>query len=159
MISFSNRMKRKCFSSIFGDVGARRGISITRIVNEIGLARARLRDSRDPKNPRFWPAKKSPLPPAKNPLFCTFRGEKWAFLTNLCTKMHIFDTLFADIAPGLWAASPSGKNPPIYTVLNAAFSAPGPPRLWHRGGTPVPDALTRAPVRPNHFFDKIKKLK
>ena len=121
------------------------------------LAPARLRDRPDPKNPRFWPAKKSPLPPAKNPLFCTFRGEKWAFLTNLCTKMHIFDTLFADIAPGLWAASPSGKNPPIYTVLNAAFSAPGPPRLWHRGGTPVPDALARAPVRPNRNFDKIEK--
>jgi hypothetical protein len=69
--------------------------------------------------------------------------------------MHIFDTFFADIAPGLWAASPSGKNPPIYTVLNAAFSAPGPPRLWHRGGTPVPDALTRAPVRPNRKIDKI----
>jgi hypothetical protein len=150
-------MKRKCFSSIFGDVGARRGISITRIVNEIGLARARLRDTRDPKNPRFWPAKKSPLPPAKNPLFCTFRGEKRAISTELCTKMHIFDTFFADIAPGLWAASPSGKNPPIYTVLNAAFSAPGPPRLWHRGGTPVPDALTRAPVRPIDIFDEIEK--
>src|SRR6185295_9914747 len=109
----------------------------------------------DPKNPRFWPAKKSPLPPAKNPLFCTFRGEKWAFLTDLCTKMHIFDTLFADIAPGLGAVCPSGKNPPIYTVLNAAFSAPGPPRLWHRGGTPVPDALTRAPVRPFAKIDKI----
>ena len=73
--------------------------------------------------------------------------------------MHIFDTLFADIAPGLWAASPSGKNPPIYTVLNAAFSAPGPPRLWHRGGTPVPDALTRAPVRPFQKIDKIEFLK
>src|SRR6478752_1983564 len=116
------------------------------------LAAPDARDSRDPKNPRFWPAKKSPLPPAKNPLFCTFRGEKWAFLTNLCTKMHIFDTLFADIAPGLGAVCPSGKNPPIYTVLNAAFSAPGPPRLWHRGGTPVPDALARAPVRPNRIF-------
>src|SRR6478609_8191145 len=112
------------------------------------LAAPDARDSRDPKNPRFWPAKKSPLPPAKNPLFCTFRGEKRAFSTDLCTKLHIFDTFFADIAPGLWAASPSGKNPPIYTVLNAAFSAPGPPRLWHRGGTPVPDALARAPVRP-----------
>jgi hypothetical protein len=86
-----------------------------------------------------------------------FRGEKRAFLTDLCTKMHIFDTLFADIAPGLWAASPSGKNPPIYTVLNAAFSAPGPPRLWHRGGTPVPDALARAPVRPIDIFDEIEK--
>jgi hypothetical protein len=116
---------------------------------------ARTRPPRGPENPRFWPAKKSPLPPAKNPLFCTFRGEKRAISTELCTKMHIFDTFFADIAPGLWAASPSGKNPPIYTVLNAAFSAPGPPRLWHRGGTPVPDALTRAPVRPFAKIDKI----
>jgi hypothetical protein len=111
----------------------------------------------DPKNPRFWPAKKSPLPPAKSAQKVHFRGEKWAFLTDLCTKLHIFDTFFADIAPGLWAASPSGKNPPIYTVLNAAFSAPGPPRLWHRGGTPVPDALTRAPVRPIDIFDEIEK--
>jgi hypothetical protein len=25
------------------------------------------------------------------------------------------------------------------------FRPPDPPRLWHRGGTPVPDALPRAP--------------
>src|SRR6478609_4289836 len=115
------------------------------------------RPAPDPKNPRFWPAKKSPLPPAKSAQKVHFRGEKWAFLTDLCTKLHIFDTFFADIAPGLWAASPSGKNPPIYTVLNAAFSAPGPPRLWHRGGTPVPDALPRAPDAQIVFSNKSEK--
>src|SRR6478736_4776269 len=150
-------MKRKCFSTIFESWKHEGLFSRRECDTKNGLARARRRDPADPKNPRFWPAKKSPLPPAKNPLFCTFRGEKRAFLTDLCTKMHIFDTFFADIAPGLWAASPSGKNPPIYTVLNAAFSAPGPPRLWHRGGTPVPDALTRAPVRPIDIFDEIEK--
>jgi len=65
---------------------------------------------------------------------------------------------FADIAPRPRAASPSGKNPPIYTVLNAAFSAPGPPRLWHRGGTPVPDALPRAPDAHFAIFDKIENF-
>ena len=73
--------------------------------------------------------------------------------------MHIFDLFFADIAPRYRAASPSGKNPPIYTVLNAAFSAPGPPRLWHRGGTPVPDAFTQAPGTRFDNFDKIEKSK
>jgi hypothetical protein len=74
-----------------------------------------------------------------------FWAKKRAFSVNLCTILHKNDLFFADIAPRYRAASPSGKNPPIYTVLNAAFSAPGPPRLWHRGGTPVPDALPRAP--------------
>jgi hypothetical protein len=113
---------------------------------------ARTRDANLVKNPRFWPAKKSPLPPAKNPLFCTFRGEKRAISTNLCTKMHIFDTFFADIAPGLWAASPSGKNPPIYTVLNAAFSAPGPPppvAPWWDTSSRRPHTGSRTPNR--HF--------
>jgi hypothetical protein len=74
-----------------------------------------------------------------------FWVKKRAFSTILCTILHKNDLFFTDIAPRYRAASPSGKNPPIYTVLNAAFSAPGPPRLWHRGGTPVPDALPRAP--------------
>src|SRR6478736_198723 len=74
-----------------------------------------------------------------------FWAKKRAFSTILCTILHKNDLFFTDIAPRYRAASPSGKNPPIYTVLNAAFSAPGPPRLWHRGGTPVPDALPRAP--------------
>ena len=85
-----------------------------------------------------------------------FWAKKRAFSTILCTILHKNDLFFADIAPRYRAASPSGKNPPIYTVLNAAFSAPGPPRLWHRGGTPVPDALARA---PDARFDKNVKIR
>jgi hypothetical protein len=84
-----------------------------------------------------------------------FWAKKRAFLTILCTILHKNDLFFTDIAPRYRAASPSGKNPPIYTVLNAAFSAPGPPRLWHRGGTPVPDALPRA---PDAHFRKTRKI-
>jgi hypothetical protein len=109
------------------------------------LDRCRSRDPRDPKNPQIWPAKKSSLPPAKMCKKVRFWVKKRAFSTILCTILHKNDLFFTDIAPRYRAASPSGKNPPIYTVLNAAFSAPGPPRLWHRGGTPVPDALPRAP--------------
>jgi hypothetical protein len=122
------------------------------------LGRCRSRDTRDPKNPQIWPAKKSPLPPAKMCKKVRFWVKKRAFLTILCTILHKNDLFFTDIAPRYRAASPSGKNPPIYTVLNAAFSAPGPPRLWHRGGTPVPDALPRAPdarfykTRKNEFL-------
>ena len=98
-----------------------------------------------PKIGVFGPAKKSSLPPAKMCKKVRFWVKKRAFSTILCTILHKNDLFFTDIAPRYRAASPSGKNPPIYTVLNAAFSAPGPPRLWHRGGTPVPDALARAP--------------
>jgi hypothetical protein len=56
-----------------------------------------------------------------------FWVKKRAFSTILCTILHKNDLFFTDIAPRYRAASPSGKNPPIYTVLNAAFSAPGPP--------------------------------
>jgi len=118
------------------------------------LGRCRSRDTRDPKNPHFWPAKKSSLPPAKMCKKVRFWAKKRAFSTILCTILHKNDLFFTDIAPRYRAASPSGKNPPIYTVLNAAFSAPGPPRLWHRGGTPVPDALPRA---PDAHFSKIAK--
>jgi hypothetical protein len=119
-----------------------------------GLGRGRSRDTRTPQNPDFGPAKKSSLPPAKMCKKWGFWAKKRAFSVNLCTILHKNDLFFADIAPRYRAASPSGKNPPIYTVLNAAFSAPGPPRLWHRGGTPVPDALPRA---PDAHFSKIAK--
>jgi hypothetical protein len=123
---------------------------------KFGLGRGRSRDSRNPKNPDFGPAKKSPLPPAKMCKKVRFWAKKRAFSTILCTILHKNDLFFTDIAPRYRAASPSGKNPPIYTVLNAAFSAPGPPRLWHRGGTPVPDALPRA---PDARFDKNVKIR
>ena len=122
---------------------------------KIGLGRGRSRDTRTPQNPDFGPAKKSSLPPAKMCKKWGFWAKKRAFSVNLCTILHKNDLFFADIAPRYRAASPSGKNPPIYTVLNAAFSAPGPPRLWHRGGTPVPDALPRA---PDAHFRKTRKI-
>ena len=122
---------------------------------KIPPARALPRTPRTPKNPVFGPAKKSSLPPAKMCKKWGFWAKKRAFSVNLCTILHKNDLFFADIAPRYRAASPSGKNPPIYTVLNAAFSAPGPPRLWHRGGTPVPDALPRA---PDARFDKTRKI-
>ena len=106
---------------------------------------SRARRAQTPQNPDFGPAKKSSLPPAKMCKKWGFWAKKRAFSVNLCTILHKNDLFFADITTRYRAASPSGKNPPIYTVLNAAFSAPGPPRLWHRGGTPVPDALPRAP--------------
>jgi hypothetical protein len=120
-----------------------------------GLGRGRSRDTQTPQNPDFGPAKKSSLPPAKMCKKWRFWAKKRAFSVNLCTILHKNDLFFADIAPRYRAASPSGKNPPIYTVLNAAFSAPGPPRLWHRGGTPVPDALPRA---PDAHFRKTRKI-
>ena len=104
------------------------------------------------KNPIFGAAKKPPLPRAKNPLFLHLLHEKCAFSTNFGRIVHKNEHFFADIAPRPCRASPQVKNPPIYTVLNAAFSAPGPPRPWHRGGTPVPDAFAQAPdarFRPN----------
>jgi hypothetical protein len=122
-------------------------------------ARALPRTRPDPKNPQIWPAKKSSLPPAKMCKKWRFWAKKRAFSVNLCTILHKNDLFFADIAPRYRAASPSGKNPPIYTVLNAAFSAPGPPRLWHRGGTPVPDALPRAPDARFAKIDKIDFVK
>jgi hypothetical protein len=91
------------------------------------LGRGRSRDPRDPKNPQIGPAKKSSLPPAKMCKKVRFWVKKRAFSTILCTILHKNDLFFTDIAPRYRAASPSGKNPPIYTVLNAAFSAPGPP--------------------------------
>ena len=137
-------MMRNCISAIFGFAhGAK-----------FGLGRGRSRDPKIPKNGVFGPAKKSPLPPAKMCKKVRFWAKKRAFSTILCTILHKNDLFFTDIAPRYRAASPSGKNPPIYTVLNAAFSAPGPPRLWHRGGTPVPDALPRA---PDTHFSKIAK--
>src|SRR6478736_6963574 len=67
-------------------VGARRVFFVRRNVNEKWFRRVPRGTREDPKNPRFWPAKKSPLPPAKSAQKVHFRGEKRAFLTDLCTK-------------------------------------------------------------------------
>ena len=62
--------------------------------------------------------------------------------------LHENECFFASIAPRLTRGCPCGKNPPIYTVLNAAFSAPTPPA----GGTVVEIHLpTGPPPLPEHF--------
>ena len=59
-------------------------------------------------------------------------GQKWSFLGEKRPKSAIFGHFRANfffsrflpsIAPRLKAPCPSGSRPPIYTVLNAAFSA------------------------------------
>ena len=117
------REKRTSASNGLGGTYTSRGFSKQNPVLG-GAARA---TPGPPKNPVFGPAKKSSLPPAKMCKKWGFWAKKRAFSVNLCTILHKNDLFFADIAPRYRAASPSGKNPPIYTVLNAAFSAPGPP--------------------------------
>src|SRR6478609_6832000 len=117
------------------------------------LGRGRSRDPRDPKNPDFGPAKKSSLPPAKMCKKVRFWVKKRAFSTILCTILHKNDLFFTDIAPRYRAASPSGKNPPIYTVLNAAFSAPGPPppvAPWWDTSSRRPPTGSRRPFCQKH---------
>ena len=59
------------------------------------------------KNGRFW---------AKN-------GQKWVKIDDFGQKVFFFSRFLPSIAPRLKAPCPSGNRPPIYTVLNAAFSA------------------------------------
>ena len=59
------------------------------------------------KNGRFW---------AKN-------GQKWVKIDDFGQKVFFFSRFLPSIAPRLKAPCPSGSRPPIYTVLNAAFSA------------------------------------
>ena len=76
-----------------------------------------------------------------------FWGQKWPFSGEICTFLTIFQKW-----PGSYAgkkrafkpACPLGKNPPIYTVLNAAFSAPHPPL----GGTSAQSAPPEGPGGP-----------
>ena len=119
----------------------------------------------DPKNPQKPPAKKSSLPPAKMCKKWGFWAKKRAFSVNLCTILHKNDLFFADIAPRYRAASPSGKNPPIYTVLNAAFSAPGPPppvAPWWDTSSRRPPTGSRRPFCQKHekrVFAKHRSLR
>ena len=102
-------------------------------------------------------------------------GEKVGFFDpkrhTFCTKSCFFQKRAGSYASEKnlhKAFCPRGKNPPIYTVLNAAFSAPTPPCAapwWDTpprrpvfdpvetrrpAGARVPDAAT--PVAPFYFF-------
>jgi hypothetical protein len=149
-------MLRKCNSTIFeiehGSMGWAFHWGVKRDTKSVTCARAP-RTRPDPKNPHFCPAKKSPLPPAKMCKKVRFWVKKRAFSTILCTILHKNDLFFTDIAPRYRAASPSGKNPPIYTVLNAAFSAPGPPppvAPWWDTSSRRPPTGSRRPFCQKH---------
>ena len=70
-----------------------------------------------------------------------FLLKKWRILHKIWGGLHENECFFASIAPRLTRGCPCGKNPPIYTVLNAAFSAPTPPA----GGTVVEIHLPTGP--------------
>ena len=76
-----------------------------------GFARGVLGVPKNGKKVRFW-AKKG----RKMAIFDHF-GQKFFQKCDFCHS----------IAPRLKGLSPLWENPPIYTVLNAAFSAPDPP--------------------------------
>ena len=93
----------------------------------------------------------------KSPKMCKkwrFLLKKWRFLHEFSGGVHENECFFASIAPRLTRGCPCGKNPPIYTVLNAAFSAPTPPA----GGTVVEIHLpTGPPPLPEHFSTPRKR--
>ena len=104
------------------------------------FAAARIRANREnPILPNF--AKSGGLPPPREK--SSKMGEKCVFWTKKCEKMAIFGIfgqkvfenckILTSIAPRLKGGYALCKIPPIYTVLNAAFSAPPPPS----GGTVV----------------------
>ena len=80
--------------------------------------------------------------------------EKWGFWGQKCAKMCTFCTFLtkSQKRAGSYAGEktlhshpcPLCKNPPIYTVLNAAFSAPHPPL----GGTSAQSAPPEGPGGP-----------
>ena len=102
-----------------------------------------------PENPPKPPAKKSSLP-AK---MC----KKWGFWAKKCIFgqfVHNFaqnDLFFCGHSPPLQGCQSVGKNPPIYTVLNAAFSAPDPPACGTVVGHqfPTPSHGLRRPFLQN----------
>jgi len=79
-----------------------------------------------PKNADFW-------------RFWAKKGDFWPFSGKSGQKVFKNATFCTSIAPRLKGGCPRGKNPPIYTVLNAAFSAPPPP------GAPWWDTTPRRP--------------
>lgn len=76
---------------------------------------------------------------AKNGRFWAKKGQKWPFSGKSGQKVFKNALFCTSIAPRIRGGCPRGKNPPIYTVLNAAFSAPPPP------GAPWWDTTPRRP--------------
>ena len=78
-------------------------------------------------------------------------GGKWGFWGQKCAKMCTFCTFLtkSQKRAGSYAGEktlhshpcPLCKNPPIYTVLNAAFSAPHPPLGGTSGRESTPEGV------------------
>ena len=88
-------------------------------------------------------------------------GEKWPKMGILEAKMCTFCTFLtkSQKRPGSYAGKktlhshpcPLCKNPPIYTVLNAAFSAPHPPLGGTSGRESTPEGFSGDPPKsPAH---------
>ena len=85
-------------------------------------------------------------------------GGKWGFWGQKCAKMCTFCTFLtkSQKRAGSYAGEktlhshpcPLCKNPPIYTVLNAAFSAPHPP-LGGTSAQSAPPEGSRGPAPQN----------
>src|SRR6187402_810863 len=84
-------------------------------------------------------------------------GGKWGFWGQKCAKMCTFCTFLtkSQKRAGSYAGEktlhshpcPLCKNPPIYTVLNAAFSAPHPPLGGTSGRESTPEGFSGTPPK------------
>ena len=155
-------MLRKCNSSIFeiehGSMG--RAFSWGGKRDTKSVTRPRAARRRHPRKPPKSACQKV-VPPlqkcAKNGVF----GRKSVHFRSICAQFCTKMTSFADIAPRYRAASPSGKNPPIYTVLNAAFSAPGPPACGTVVGHqfPTPSHGLPTPISPKSLKSDFSEIR
>ena len=90
-----------------------------------------------PKNADFW-------------RFWAKKGDFWSFSGKSGQKVFKNATFCTSIAPRIKGGCPRGKNPPIYTVLNAAFSAPPPP------GAPWWDTTPRRPPTASRSRPRVR---
>ena len=81
-------------------------------------------------------------------------GGFWRPKVTFFCKFHFFLKIDTSIAPRKKAFEPGCplcKNPPIYTVLNAAFSAPHPPLGGTSGRESTPEGFSGGPPQnPAH---------
>ena len=108
-----------------------------------------------PKKGRPYPPKfGAKIPPKRGqnrPKMGVFGGFWRPKVTFFC-KFHFFLKIDTSIAPRKKAFEPGCplcKNPPIYTVLNAAFSAPHPPLGVPVDESPLPRGFGGTPPNPH----------
>ena len=152
--------QKKCFGHFFTKISMQRFLP--------------LRSPAVPSEGRLCPTPPGPPPPGGpprkrgRPSRAEFRakkckkgakiGGKWGFWGQKCAKMCTFCTFLtkSQKRAGSYAGEktlhshpcPLCKNPPIYTVLNAAFSAPPPP-LGGTSAQSAPPEGSRGPAPQN----------